>query len=46
MNMMTKPELFCPQLPKFEVANDVETDGSVVLFDLVYFLNGVCRHEL
>ena len=34
--MMSKPELFCPQLPKFEVASDVETDGSVVLFDLVY----------
>ena len=33
--MMSKPELFCPQLPKFEVANDVETDGSVVLFELV-----------
>ena len=36
MNMMSKPELFCPQLPKFEVSADVETDGSVVLFDLVY----------
>ena len=36
MNMMSKPELFCPQLPKFEVANDVETDGSVVLFELVH----------
>ena len=35
MNMISKPELFCPQLPKFEVANDVETDGSVVLFELV-----------
>ena len=35
MNMMSKPELFCPQLPKFEVASDVETDGSVVLFELV-----------
>ena len=34
MNMMSKPELFCPQLPKFEVASDVETDGSVVSFDL------------
>ena len=34
MNMMSKPELFCPQLPKFEVANDVEVDGSVVSFDL------------
>ena len=32
--MMSKPELFCPQLPKFEVANDVEVDGSVVSFDL------------
>ena len=36
MNMMSKPELFCPQLPKFEVSADVETDGSVVSFDLVY----------
>ena len=36
MNMMSKPELLCPQLPKFEVASDVETDGSVVLFELVY----------
>lgn len=36
MNMMSKPELFCPQLPKFEVANDVEVNGSVVSFDLVY----------
>ena len=35
MNMTSKPELFCPQLPKFEVASDVETDGSVVLFELV-----------
>ena len=34
MNMMSKPELFCPQLPKFEVANDVEVDGSLVSFDL------------
>ena len=36
MNMMSKPELFCPQLSKFEVPADVETDGSVVLFELVY----------
>ena len=36
MNMMSKPELFCPQLPKFEVSADVEVDGSVVLFELVY----------
>ena len=36
MNMMSKPELFCPQLPKFEVSADIEVDGSVVLFDLVY----------
>ena len=35
MNMMSKPELFCPQLPKFEVSADVDADGSVVLFDLV-----------
>ena len=35
MNMMSKPELFCPQLPKFEVSADVETVCSVVLFDLV-----------
>lgn len=44
MNMMSKPELFCPQLPKFEVASDVETDGSVVLFELVcgsITLNGI-----
>ena len=34
MNMMSKPELFCPQLPKFEVASDVEVDGSLVSFDL------------
>lgn len=34
MNMMSKPELFCPQLPKFEVASDIEVDGSVVSFDL------------
>lgn len=36
MNMMSKPELFCPQLPKFEVASDVEVDGSVVSFELKY----------
>ena len=36
MNMMSKPELFCPQLPKFEVASDIEVDGSVVSFELVY----------
>ena len=36
MNMMSKPELFCPQLPKFDVAADVETDGSVVSFELKY----------
>ena len=36
MNMMSKPELFCPQLPKFEVSSDIEVDGSVVLFELVY----------
>ena len=36
MNMMSKPELFCPQLPKFEVSSDIEVDGSVVSFDLVY----------
>ena len=34
MNMMSKPELFCPQLPKFEVSSDIEVDGSVVSFDL------------
>ena len=33
--MMSKPELFCPQLPKFEVSADVEVDGSLVLFELV-----------
>lgn len=36
MNMMSKPELLCPQLPKFEVSADVEVDGSVVSFELVY----------
>ena len=36
MNMMSKPELFCPQLPKFEVSADVEVDGSLVLLELVY----------
>lgn len=30
MNMMSKPELFCPQLPKFEVSSDIEVDGSVI----------------
>ena len=34
MNMMSKPELFCPQLPKFDVAADIEVNGSVVSFDL------------
>ena len=34
--MMSKPELFCPQLPKFEVSADVEVDGSLVLLELVY----------
>lgn len=34
MNTQTKPELFCPQLPKFEVSSDIEVDGSVVSFDL------------
>ena len=32
--MMSKPELFCPQLPKFEVSSDIEVDGSLVSFDL------------
>ena len=32
--MMSKPELFCPQLPKFDVSVDVEVDGYVVSFDL------------
>ena len=36
MNMMSKPELILPQLPKFEVSADVETDGSVVSFELKY----------
>ena len=34
MNMMSKPELFCPQLPKFEVSCEIEVDGSLVSFDL------------
>ena len=34
MNMMSKPKLFCPQLPKFEVSCEIEVDGSVVSFDL------------
>ena len=34
MKMMSKPELFCPQLPKFDVSSEIEVDGSVVLFDL------------
>ena len=34
MNVMSKPELFCPQLPKFEVSSDIEVDGSLVSFDL------------
>ena len=36
MNMISKPELSYSQLPKFEVSSDVETDDSLVLFDLVY----------
>ena len=32
--MMSKPELFCPQLPKFEVSSEIEVDGSLVSFDL------------
>ena len=36
MNAIAKPELFCPQLPKFEVSSEIEVDGSVVLFDLKY----------
>ena len=36
MNMMSKPELFCPQLPKFEVSCEIEVDGSVVSFELKY----------
>ena len=36
MNMMSKPELLCPQLPKFQVSSDIEVDGSVVSFELVY----------
>ena len=31
---MSKPELFCPQLPKFEISSDIEVDGSLVSFDL------------
>ena len=34
MNLMSKPELFCPQLPKFEVSSDIGVDGSLVSFDL------------
>ena len=36
MNMMSKPELFCPQLPKFEVSSEIEVDGLVVSFDLTH----------
>ena len=36
MNMNSKPELFCPQLPKFEVSCEIEVDGSVVSFELKY----------
>lgn len=34
MNMMSKPELLCPQLPKFQVSSDIEVDGPLVSFDL------------
>ena len=34
MNAIAKPELFCPQLPKFDVSSEIEVDGSAVLFDL------------
>lgn len=36
MNMMSKPELFCPQLPKFEISSEIEVDGSAVSFDLTH----------
>ena len=36
MNMMSKAELFCPQLPKFEVESNVDAGGSVVSFGLAY----------
>ena len=36
MNMMAKPELFCPQLPKFEISSEIEVDGSAVSFDLTH----------
>ncbi len=36
MNAIAKPELFCPQLPKFEVSSEIEVDGSAVSFDLKY----------
>ena len=34
MNAIAKPELFCPQLPKFEISSEIEVDGSAVSFDL------------
>ena len=36
MNAIAKPELLCPQLPKFDVSSEIEVDGSEVLFDLNY----------
>ena len=36
MSVVSETNLLHPQLPDFEVVSNVETDGSLVLFDLVY----------
>ena len=39
MNMMSKPELFCPQFPLLDLSADIEVTGSIVSFDLTYGCN-------
>ncbi|MEG2749521.1 MAG: hypothetical protein RR939_08915 [Acinetobacter sp.] len=39
MNMMTKPELFCPQFPLLDLSSEMEVTGSKVSFDLTYGCN-------
>lgn len=36
MNMQAKSELFCPQLPKFTVSDDIEVNEELVYFSLEF----------
>lgn len=39
MNMLAKPELFCPQFPLLDLSADIEVTGTKVSFDLTYGCN-------